>query len=133
MARKRGHGEGTIYRRPDGRWCAQVTVGYDPETGRPKRRTVYGRTRQEVAEKMARVMAEAQQGFLADPSRETLAQFLHRWMETVQKHQVRARTYEEYAKMIRRHIAPALGHIRLDKLQPAHLQALYATKLQEKA
>ncbi|MDI3269345.1 MAG: site-specific integrase, partial [Bacillota bacterium] len=64
-----------------------------------------------------------------DPSRETLAQFLHRWMETVQKHQVRACTYEEYAKMIR--IAPTLGPIRLDKLQLAHLQALCATKLQQ--
>jgi len=29
MAKKRGHGEGTIYQRKNGLWCTQVTVGYN--------------------------------------------------------------------------------------------------------
>lgn len=74
MPKRRGHGEGTIYRRQDGRWCAQLTVGYDPATGNPKRRTVYGRTRLEVAEKLARLLAEKQQGLLGNPTKETLEQ-----------------------------------------------------------
>ncbi|WP_273000758.1 tyrosine-type recombinase/integrase [Hydrogenibacillus schlegelii] len=131
MAKKRGHGEGTIYRRKDGRWCAQVSVGVDPTTGRIKRRTVYGRTRQEVAETLVRLIADAQDGLLVDPSRETLAAYLKRWMETVQKQRVRPQTYEDYVKIIRRHIAPTLGNIRIDKLQPAHIQTLYAQKLDE--
>lgn len=130
MARKRGHGEGTIYRHPSGRWCAQVTVGYDPETGRPKRRTVYGRTRQEAAEKLARIMADAQQGLLADPARETLAEYLQRWLDTVQRPRVRPNTLAQYEALIRRHIAPALGRLRVDRVSPAHLQQFYAEKLQ---
>jgi len=33
MPKRRGKGEGTIYKRPDGTWIGQVTVGYDPVTG----------------------------------------------------------------------------------------------------
>lgn len=37
MAKKRGNNEGSITRRPDGRWMAQVTIGRDPVTGKPRR------------------------------------------------------------------------------------------------
>ena len=47
MAKKRGNGEGSRPRkRPDGRWEARYTI-HTPKG--PKRKTVYGRTRQEVA------------------------------------------------------------------------------------
>jgi integrase len=39
---KRANGEGTIYKRADGRWCASVSL----ELGR--RKSFYGKTRQEV-------------------------------------------------------------------------------------
>ncbi len=41
---KRGHGEGSIYQRKDGRWTASITV-----EGR-KRKYIYGKTRKEVQE-----------------------------------------------------------------------------------
>ena len=51
MARKRrGYGEGSIYQRKDGKWCASMDVGFDT-TGRRKRRYVYGKTKKEVQEK----------------------------------------------------------------------------------
>ncbi len=46
--RRRGHGEGTIVQRSDGRWMAQIDLGY--VDGKRKRKTVYGKTRKEVAE-----------------------------------------------------------------------------------
>jgi len=46
MAKQRGHGEGSIYQRSDGRWAASITLG-----GR-KRKTFYGKTRREVQEKL---------------------------------------------------------------------------------
>lgn len=41
--RKRANGEGSIYPRNDGRWAAEVTIGYD-ERGRQQKSRVYGRT-----------------------------------------------------------------------------------------
>ncbi len=54
MANKRGNGEGTIYRRKNGGWATQYTV-YTAE-GR-KRKTLYGKTRQEVATKLAKALS----------------------------------------------------------------------------
>jgi hypothetical protein len=42
MARNRARNEGTIYQRPDGRWCAQVRL-----TG--QRLTHYAKTQRECA------------------------------------------------------------------------------------
>jgi len=47
-ARRRGRGEGSIYRRNDGRWVGQYEVG-------AKRRYVYGKTRKEVASKLTKL------------------------------------------------------------------------------
>ncbi len=54
MARKRGNGEGGISRRKDGRWEGRYTV--DTPSGR-ERRSVYGKTRKEVAERLTRAIA----------------------------------------------------------------------------
>ena len=33
MAKKRANGEGSIRKKPSGRWEGRYTVGHDPETG----------------------------------------------------------------------------------------------------
>lgn len=35
---RRGKNEGSVYRRKDGKWVGQVTVGYHPDTGKPIRK-----------------------------------------------------------------------------------------------
>jgi hypothetical protein len=51
VSKKRGNGEGSIAKRKDGRWMARYTV----QTAKgPKRKHIYGRTRQEVAEKLSK-------------------------------------------------------------------------------
>jgi hypothetical protein len=62
MTSKRGNGEGSRPRkRPDGRWEARYTIH---TSGRPKRKTLYGRTRQQVADKLSRALSDRAQGLL---------------------------------------------------------------------
>ncbi len=72
MSRKRGNGEGTIHRRKDGGCCAQYTV-YTAE-GR-KRKTIYGKTRAEVAAKLTKAMADRNGGLLIDAGSLTLGEY----------------------------------------------------------
>ncbi len=53
---RRANGEGSIYRRSDGRWCAGITL---PDG---KRKYLYGETRKEVAEKLNQLKHNVQQG-----------------------------------------------------------------------
>jgi integrase len=55
VCRKRGNGEGTIHRRKNGGWCAQY-VAHTSEG--PRRRTLYGKTRREVDEKLTKAKAD---------------------------------------------------------------------------
>lgn len=77
MSRKRGNGEGSIYRRKDGRWVGQYTV-YTAKG--PKYRYIYGKTRAAVAEKLAKAIADRGSGFVFDAGNLTVGEYLDRWL-----------------------------------------------------
>jgi integrase len=75
MAGKRGNGEGSIYRRTDGRWVGQYLV----HTAKgPKYRYLYGKTRQAVAEKLTKAVADRDGGLIFDTGKVTLGGYLDR-------------------------------------------------------
>jgi integrase len=124
MAR-RGHGEGSIYQRKDGRWAASITL-----EGR-KRKTFYGKTRKEVQEQLKVALLEQKQGTLVTSPQQTVEQYLKYWLENVHRQSIRVLSYVRYEEFVRLHLVPAIGHIQMQKLSPQHLQALYARKLDE--
>jgi integrase len=94
-----------------------------------KRRTIYGKTRQEVAEKLARSVADRNGGLTFDAGGLTVGEYLDRWLSDSVKDTVRQRTYERYEQIARLHIKLALGRIKLKTLTPVHVRALYREKL----
>ncbi|TEB08646.1 Transposase [Pelotomaculum schinkii] len=128
-AHKRGHGEGTIYQRPDGRWTAQATIGRDSE-GKPKRVTYYGKTRPEVLEKLDKARAELKAGTFVANTKMSVSQWIATWLETYAKPRVRLSTFESYQALLTQHVTPVIGGIYLKDLRPEHLQKLVNQKLE---
>ena len=127
---RRGRGEGTIVRRPDGRWMGQIMVGYGPD-GKPKRLTVYGKTRQEVAAKLADLAAQRHKGLLPEPTETSLREWASRWLEG-KAQEVRPRTLDLYLQDLG-HAIPSLkdpkapdpfGSLRLQAVQPSHIRGV---------
>jgi integrase len=87
MGSRRGHGEGSIYQRDDGAWCASVDLGY--VNGKCRRKVLYGKTRREVADKLKVVLRDHQQGLPVTSERQTIAQFLERWLSASVKPSVK--------------------------------------------
>src|SRR5215218_5930533 len=116
MAKRRGNGEGTITRRKDGRWEARYTA---QTTDGPKRKVLYGKTREEVAKKLTKAMADRDGGLVFDHENLRVEEYLNRWLDTSVKDNVRPRTFENYRLQVRQHINPALGRIKLENLSPA--------------
>src|SRR6266700_7764320 len=106
MAKKRGNNEGSITRRPDGRWMAQVTIGRDPATGKPRRATFSGKTRQEVADKLTKALRDKQQGTFVAPHKLTLGEWLDTWLQEYKKPHVRPSTFDSYEMLVRYHLKP---------------------------
>lgn len=125
MSKKRGNGEGSIHRRNGGGWCAQYSVY--TATGR-KRRTLYGKTRAEVSEKLTRAMVDRDGGVVYEANKLTVAEYLDIWLRDSVKGMVKETTYANYSYIVRVHIAPALGHTKLKSLTPAHVRSFYGGK-----
>ena len=125
MAKKRGNGEGSISRRKGGGWMAQYAV-YTAE-GR-KRKTLYGKTRQEVAAKLARALSDREDGMVFDAGNLMLGEYLDRWLQDSVKGTVKETTYANYSYIVRIHINPALGNIKLKGLTPMHVRNFYGEK-----
>lgn len=123
-SRRRGRGEGSIVQRPDGRWVARVDLGW--VDGKRRRKAVYGRTRREVADKLPKVLRAVQQGAALPDERQTVEQFLARWLEQ-KRGQLRPRAWQTYEQAVRLHLAPGIGRIALARLAPAQLEAWFRT------
>jgi len=124
---RRGNGEGSITRhKKSGLYMARYTV--QTATG-AKRKALYGKTRQEVSEKLTRAMADRDGGLVFEGEHRTLSAFLDGWLNGPVKGSVKPSTFESYERMIRNHIKPALGHRRLKILAPDHVQYFYQAKL----
>jgi integrase len=126
LSKKRGNGEGSIHRRKGGGWCAQYTV-YTAK-GR-KRKTLYGKTRQEVATNLAKALSDQQGGLSFDAGNQTVGEYLARWLKDSVRDTVRQGTFERYEQIIRLHISPSLGSLKLKALSPVHIQRFYREKL----
>jgi integrase len=116
---------GTLRQRAKGTWTIQVYLGEDPVTGkkRYRARTIRGTKRQaELA--LAKLIQAVETGMDFDSGRISLAEYMERWLAASARN-LRPKTLERYRELVRVHIVPVVGGIRLDKLQPLHLERVY--------
>ncbi len=126
MAKRRSRGEGNIRFRTDkGLWVAELT--YAPG----RKRTKYGKTQKEVRDWLQEQKRLVREGLLVADRKLTFGEFLRRWYEDVARHNLRPATLLSHESVMRRHIFPALGDVKLSQLTPAHIQSFYSQKLKE--
>jgi integrase len=100
-----------------------VTVGPN------RRKYVYGKTRKEVQRRVADAIKATADGIPIPGDDLTVERFLNRWLTDTMTNRVRPRTLVSYAGLVRLHIVPALGTVRLSRLTPDHVQAFLNTEL----
>lgn len=150
MATRRDNGEGCLRKRPNGTWEARISIGPDPVTGKPKIKSLYGKTRKEVKDKMEEYLdqKDEQDHYAqiiqahAEPQKQITApapaaiplpeneddMLLSDWLEIWHKDylsDIKLSTRASYANIIDNHIIPGLGHYRLSKLKAPVIQNFY--------
>jgi integrase len=124
-AGRRGNGEGTIVKRADGRWTAAIICdGY-------QRKWIYGKTRRDVSDRLRKIRSDVAEGRPVMNERLTMAEYLNRWLYEVAKQRTRPMTWRGYEHLVRLHILPTLGRVRLAKLTPQHVHSLVTQKVSE--
>jgi integrase len=120
---KRGRGEGTIYQRTDGTWTGQITVGYDPQTRKQTRKTVYAATERECIEALQKARQEAQEATGAALGAQRVSQALEMWLGQI-KHRVRDSSLVKYTKEVER-LNHYLGNLPLADLDAGQVMKMF--------
>lgn len=123
---KRSNGEGSVYRRSDGRWTGAHYV-LRPDGGRV-RRAVYAATQREAAAKLAELVAKTSAGVPLAVKAWTVESYAQHWLRDVVEPRLRLATATSYRETMRLHILPTLGRHSLRRLTPAHVRELLALK-----
>lgn len=121
-------GAGSIRQRTDGTWEARFTIGHDPGTGKPIRKSVYAKTQKEVRQKLAQAVAAVDNNTYREPCKMALGEWLDIWADTYLTG-VKPRTVQIYKDDIRLHIKPYLAAIKLDELDTHTIQRYFNTLL----
>jgi integrase len=128
MSGKHANGEGSIYQRKDGRWEGAAFV--DTVSGKRKRIRVYAHTREDAHNRLADKLATARKGIPTPDKEPTVGAYLDYWLNEVVAVNDRPRTFELYESVIRLHLKPAIGSIRLAKLSVRDVQTMLNEQLE---
>jgi len=122
---RKANGESSIYQDANGTWHGKVSMGLKAN-GKRDRRHVQGPRRPAVVTKVRALEQQRDAGITTTAGRPpTVGQWLDHWLNTIAVRKVRPSTLEGYRSKINYRIKPALGHHRLDRLQPEHLDQFY--------
>ena len=125
-ARRRGHGEGAIYRdEARGRWVGQIDLGIGPN-GKRRRPKVFGRTKTEVRARLDEIRHSQATG-LPVASGDRLGRHLDWWLANLEAKAASgdksSNTVDNARWAVEAWLKPALGDRRVRDLKPEDVRA----------
>ncbi|MBR0901220.1 tyrosine-type recombinase/integrase [Bradyrhizobium liaoningense] len=120
--------KGNITRRGNNSWRIKFDIEPNGQ-GRQTRYVTIRGTKKEAQVEAAKIIAAASKGDYVEGSKETVAQFVERWLRDWAKGNTSNKTYARYEELLRLHVVAHEGERRIQRLRATDLQALYA-KLQ---
>ena len=119
MAR-RDRGEGTIFQRSDGRWCAKFNITLP--NGDIKRVAVVRKDQTVVRAKLKEWKECNRKGLLVAKDKWTVESYASHWLENIMPDKIRLGTFIHYKEIMNRYIIPNIGKIPLQNLGVRHVQ-----------
>lgn len=108
------------------RWIGLVDLGRGPD-GRRRRTKVRGRTRAEVRSKLDELLADRAAGVDLLARTTTSGQLATLWLERGIGDDLSDNTRVNYERILRVHVLPALGHMRVTELRSEHVEGMLDT------
>lgn len=117
MARKRGNNEGTIFKLPNGKWRAQVSL-------QGRRLSKNCNTQRECQDWLKKTGRQIDDGLSFAYTRLRLDEYLAGWLASI-KTSLSMTTWAQYNQLVRSYISPNVGYIKIKDLRPEQIQNLY--------
>jgi integrase len=122
---------GQIIQRGERTFLVRVFRGRDANGKRVYHNKTIRGSKKDAQRYATKAQREIDTGTFLEPTRESVAEYLTRWLDSAAKGRVRARTLSDYRAIVKRYIEPAIGPTRLSQLRAPEIQKLY-TDMQER-
>jgi len=130
MSGKNVNGSGSVRQRSNGMWEGRYSAGFDPATGKQVQKSVYGKTKKEVRQKLNKIIVQLENHTFIQPSKLPVSAWLTIWLNEYTAN-VKPFTRKAYEDRIRLHIIPSIGAVKLCNLTPHTVQAFVNQLSQE--
>lgn len=118
----RGDYEGTVfYRESKGLWAAQITLAYDPTTGKRQRPIRYAKTKREALEKLQELKGKYAHNIHFEADKITVREWLSKWFKVYKVPKLRENTQASYQRILDI-CTKVIGNMKMEKVQPSDLQ-----------
>src|SRR5687768_391060 len=118
---------GQIVKRGDRTWLVRVAMGRKEDGRRAYHNHTVKGTKRDAERYLAQVLHQRDTGIFVQPTRETVAEFMRRWLRDCVTPRVRDGTLADYERIANQQLLPAIGHRPLSAITPAEIQALYSS------
>lgn len=126
---RRQRGEGSVYYdEKRGLWVGRLDLGY--QGGKRKRRTVYAKTQKACIAKMGKARKAVDKGVMTTRTM-TVQTWLEKWVTDIVPRRVKPKTLATYRTYVHKYLIPAIGRVRLDKLNTQHVRDVHAYVLSQ--
>lgn len=114
------------YKKTKQLWAFTITAGTGPN-GKPRRREITAKRKDLATKKRQAALKEVYTGEYLPGIAPTLTAWWQHWCEQIASQRVRPNVLANYRSYLRKHVAPTIGHKKLDQLTVDDIRALHAT------
>ena len=119
MAR-RDRGEGTIFQRSDGRWCAKINITLP--NGGVKRMAIVRKDQAAVRTQLKDWKERNKKNLIVTEDKWTVESYMNHWLENIMPDKIRLSSLISYKRILTNYIIPSIGKIPLQNLGVRHVQ-----------
>lgn len=116
---------GQIVKRGERSYTVRIFMGRDEDGKRRYVNKQIRGTRKDAEKYLNAALRDKDLGIFVKPTAMTLNAYIKDWLESVARPRVSRRTADGYKALLERYISEPLGKLRLDKIQPINIQAVY--------
>lgn len=116
---------GQIIKRGDRKFLVRLYLGRDSEGKRLYHNKTINGNKSDAQRYLTKVLREKDTGTFVEPGQEKITDYIETWLDSTVKARVREKTYTDYGDLMRLHVTPEIGTLKLHQLTPEHIQTLY--------
>jgi integrase len=111
------------------KWLVRVFIGRDENSKTKFYNEIFKGKKKDARAHEAKKKRELESGVSLEHSNVTVDEYLDNWLKVSAKPRLKDRTYQDYKEYLDRYVRDKIGKIKLSKLKPLDIQAIYTSML----